>query len=256
MKSRHARPLGEQEVARAIAAAKPFDAWPAEGLLRLARSSRAASYRRGAMIRTQGAAFDSVAVIVSGSIHASARNPDGKRYTFALVSGTAAWGLLSLVDGQEMLNDTVAATPVAAILIPFAAIHAELEREPGLWKSVAREVASRARWSGDQWMKMALEPLRARAVDALVALAENGGAHPAAGPLTLGEHADAGPLTLPVPLSQERFGELLGVSRQTAAGLVRDLVDAGLVRWEYGRVSVPDLVALRAAGKASATREA
>lgn len=53
-------------------------------MLRLARSSRVASYRRGAMIQTQGSALDAIAVIVSGSIRASALNPDGKRHTVAL----------------------------------------------------------------------------------------------------------------------------------------------------------------------------
>ena len=62
--------------------------------------------------------------------------------------------------------------------------------------------------------------------------------------------ADSGPVTLSVPLPQERFGEMLGVSRQTATALVGDLVDAGLVRWRYGRVSVLDLGALREAARA------
>jgi len=236
MKSPAVRQNDVEGCARAIARAQPFDAWPDEAVLRLARSSRVASYRAGALIQVHGTTPDTIVVVVSGSIQASAQNLGGKRYTFALVRGEAAYGLLPLVDGQEMPNDTIAATPVTAIVIPFDAIRAELERDPALWKSVALEVCLRARWNAGQWTRLALEPLRIRAVALLVALAEASGAR-----------AGDGPVTLAVPLSQERLGEMLGVSRQTATGLVRDLVEAGLIRWRYGRVSVPDLAALREA---------
>ena len=231
--------LDVERRARAIAAAAPFDAWPDVALGRLANAARVVTYRRGEVIQAQGSRLDSVVVPVSGTIQSSAQNQAGRRYTFVIYHGAAAYGLLPLVDGQELPNDTIAATAVVALVIPFAAIHAELAREPALWQSLAYEVSLRARRNARQWTQLALEPLRARAAAVLVALAESSN-----------PPADSGPVTLSVPLPQERFGEMLGVSRQTATALVGDLVDAGLVRWRYGRVSVLDLGALREAARA------
>jgi Mn-dependent DtxR family transcriptional regulator len=47
------------------------------------------------------------------------------------------------------------------------------------------------------------------------------------------------------------MAELLGVSRQWATGLVRDMCRSGLVRWRYGRVTVLDLEGLRAIAEGS-----
>jgi len=224
-----------EQRARAIASAEPFRTWPEEHLTALARAARVVSYRPGELLQAQGAKLDAITVVVSGSVQASAQNAAGRRYTFALVPGSAVYGLLPLVDGQEMPNDMIALTPVTALVIPFAAIREELSRQPALWESLAHEISLRARSNARQWTRLALDPLRARAAALLVAFAEAGG-------LTAG----GGPLKLGVRLPQERLGEMLGVSRQTATALVRDLVDTGLIRWSYGRVSVVDLDGLRA----------
>ncbi|MCU0923089.1 MAG: helix-turn-helix domain-containing protein, partial [Burkholderiaceae bacterium] len=47
-------------------------------------------------------------------------------------------------------------------------------------------------------------------------------------------------------LPQERFAEMLGISRQWATLLVREFVAAGLVEWRYGRVTLLDPQALQA----------
>jgi CRP-like cAMP-binding protein len=226
--------LDLEECVRAIASAAPFAGWPKEQLRRLAQASRVVRYHRGDVIQAQGSTLDAIALVVAGSIQASAQNADGRRYTFALVRGAAAYGLLPLIDGREMPNDTIAIGPVTALLIPFDVIRDTLAREPALWSSVALEVSLRARANAREWTRLALEPLRIRAAALLVSLAEASGLPAEGGPVTIGVH-----------MPQERLGEMLGVSRQTATALVRDLADAGLIRWNYGRVSVLNLPALR-----------
>jgi CRP-like cAMP-binding protein len=224
----------ERARARAIAAAEPFCTWPEEPLLQLARAARVVTYRRGAVIQAQGTKLDALVVVVEGSVQASAQNLSGRRYTFVLVRGTVAYGLLPLVDGQEIPNDMIAAEPLVALVIPFDAIRAELARAPALWESLAIELALRARLNARNWTRLALLPLRARAAAVLLGLAESTGAHASDTPVTIGVH-----------LPQERLGEMLGVSRQTATALARDLTEAGVLRWHYGRVTVLDLRALR-----------
>jgi DNA-binding FadR family transcriptional regulator len=63
---------------------------------------------------------------------------------------------------------------------------------------------------------------------------------------TSGIRSAAGTVVIGLRLPQERLGEMLGVSRQTATGLVRELVDDGLVHWRYGRVTLLDLPRLQA----------
>ena len=55
-----------------------------------------------------------------------------------------------------------------------------------------------------------------------------------------------GPVTVALRLSHERVAEMLGISRQWATSLVRELTVAGIVAWRYGRVTVRDLPALKA----------
>jgi len=220
--------------ARAIAAAEPFCTWPEEHLLQLARAARVVTYRKGAVIQAQGTKLDALVVVVAGGVQASAQSPSGRRYTFVLVHGTIAYGLLPLVDGREMPNDMIAAEHLVALVIPFDAIRAELARAPALWESLAVELSLRARLNARNWTQLALLPLRSRVAAVLLGLAESTGVHPSGAPVTIG-------LRLP----QERLGEMLGVSRQTATTLVRELTQAGVVRWRYGRVTVLDLGALR-----------
>jgi DNA-binding FadR family transcriptional regulator len=74
-----------------------------------------------------------------------------------------------------------------------------------------------------------------RAASLLLGLASQGAGVEAGGPVVIG-----------MRLPQERFAEMLGVSRQWATLLVRELVAAGLVEWRYGRVTLLDPKALQA----------
>ena len=60
-----------------------------------------------------------------------------------------------------------------------------------------------------------------------------------------GKDGERGPVPIEVRMPQERLAELLGTSRQWATALVRELSNAGLVEWRYGRVTVLDVQALR-----------
>jgi hypothetical protein len=60
-----------------------------------------------------------------------------------------------------------------------------------------------------------------------------------------GKDGIGGAVTIDVRLSQERLADMLGVSRQWATAVVRELARAGIVEWRYGRVTVLDVQALR-----------
>lgn len=144
-----------------------------------------------------------------------------------------------MFDGREMASDLIAVGRVTALVIPYAAVRAELAREPALWESVAVDAAMRARSYTDQMKRFLFDMPLVRMATLLVSLA-HGGARAEDGTIAIGFH-----------LPQERLAELLGVSRQWATGLVRDMCRSGLVRWRYGRVTVLELERLRTIAQGS-----
>lgn len=223
------------ERARAIASAAPFSAWPAQALHRLAEASAVEKHRRGAAILSRGARLDSVHVVVEGRVHVALSSPDGRGVVFAIARPLAmVFGLGSVVGGFAMANDVVADEPTTSVAVPIAAVRAELARTPALWESFAVEINSRAHYAVEQLTFVLFKPLRARLAGLLVALAA-----------LHGTQGKDGAVSIALRLPQERVGEMLGVSRQTAAALVRELVRDGFVQWRYGRATLLDAPRLR-----------
>jgi CRP/FNR family transcriptional regulator, cyclic AMP receptor protein len=129
----------------------------------------------------------------------------------------------------------VADGPVTVIRTPLAAVRAELKRMPALWESIAVETIRRSRHYARRINQFVLDTPRVRAASLLVGLLSKGS-----------KDGIDGALTIDLRLSQERLADMLGISRQWATAVVRELAQAGLVRWRYGRVTVLDVQALRA----------
>jgi CRP-like cAMP-binding protein len=143
-------------------------------------------------------------------------------------------GLIPLADGKALTNDLIALEPLRAIRIPHAALRAELQAAPGLWESVAVELAERARRYTDLVKRFVFDQPRVHLAVLLTDLARS------ADSIAPGQ-----PIPIAARLSQEMVAEMLGISRQWASTLVRDLVADGVLRWRYGRVTVLDFERLR-----------
>jgi CRP-like cAMP-binding protein len=158
-------------------------------------------------------------------------NFEGKSY---------AYGLAPLVDGLALQHDLVADGHVTALRIPHAAIRAELTRTPVLWESIAAEATRRSRVFMTQWHQFVFDAPLVRAASLLLGLVAKSGR----------DDGD-GPVAIDLRLPQERLAEMLGTSRQWATAMVRELSDAGLVEWRYGRVTVLNVKALRVLASSS-----
>jgi CRP/FNR family cyclic AMP-dependent transcriptional regulator len=189
----------------------------------------------GALVVEGGPATGVLTVIIGGTTLACVTGSEGKRVTFKMAVGASVHGLISLVDGKELTNDVIALVEVRAVRIPHSALRAELRAAPELWESVAVDLAERARRYTEQMKRFVFDQPRVHLAVLLTGLARAEGSV-AQGPSVLIGHR----------LSQELVAEMLGISRQWASALIRDLVSEGLVRWRYGRVTVLDLQALRA----------
>jgi CRP-like cAMP-binding protein len=224
-----------QRRARAIGSAPLFRSWPAPALLRLARAASVATHAPGALVVEGGPTSGMMTVVVGGTVLACVTGPEGKRVTFKIASGASVHGLIPLVDAKEMANDVIAVDTVTAIHIPHAALRAELRLAPTLWESVAVDLAERARRYTEQMKRFVFDQPLVHLAILLTGMARSSGSIAEGQPVPIGQK-----------LSQELVAEMLGVSRQWASTLIRDLVNDGLVQWRYGRVTVLDFARLRA----------
>lgn len=216
-----------------LAKAPAFAAWPAAALERLAPACGCAAYLRGELIFARHSPVAAATLVVEGAVQARVCTPDGRRVTFEIASAGSLHGLLSLLDGRSAPTDLIAIEPTTALSIPFAAIRAELEHSPALWQTIAHASGECARRHGEQTVQFLFDPPRVRMATALLDLCA--------------EDATAtGPVVVGVRLPQERLAEVLGVSRQWATSLVREMTAAGLIEWHYGCVTLLDPAALRA----------
>ena len=220
--------------ADAISRAAPFCAWPRDALLRLSAAASVCSHRAGTTLIVNGQRCDAITVAAEGAVIASVTHPGGRRVVFKFDDAAYAYGLAALVDGLPLPHDLVAEGEVTDIRIPHAAIRVELARLPSLWQSIAVEVNRRGRGVNLQMQQFVFDAPLVRAASLLLGLlAKNG------------ERGAPGPVAIELRLPQERLAELLGTSRQWATALVRELSQAGVVEWRYGRVTVLDVQALR-----------
>jgi CRP/FNR family transcriptional regulator, cyclic AMP receptor protein len=227
--------LGDAEArADAIARAAPFSAWPREVLLRLGAASSTASHPSDTTLIVNGQRCDQITVIVEGTVLSSVSTPGGRRLTFKIDDAAFAYGLASLADGLPLQIDLVADGPVTVVRTPLTAVRAELTRLPALWESIAVETIRRSRRYATQLNQFVLDTPLVRAASLLMGLLAKSG-----------KDGIDGAVAIDFRLSQERLADMLGVSRQWATALVRELSQAGLVEWRYGRVTVLDVQALR-----------
>lgn len=227
--------LGDTEArADALARAAPFSAWPREALLRLAAASNLARHPPGTMLIVNGQRCDQITVIANGTVLTSVSTPSGRRLTYKIDDAAFAYGLASLADGLPLQIDLVADGPVTVIRTPIAAVRAELTHMPALWQSIAVETIRRSRRYATQLNQFVLDTPLVRAASLLVDLL-----------VRTGQDGVDGVVPIDFRLSQERLADMLGISRQWATAVVREMTHTGLIEWRYGRVTVLDVKALR-----------
>ncbi len=224
---------------RAMAGTTLFRAWPEAALRRLAQATRVSIHRPGGLVVDSNHPCHALTLVVEGTVQACVTAKAGRRITFKVGGPGGVYGLIPMLDGGEMPSDLVAVSSVVALAISYAAIRAELNRTPALWESLASEMGVRARGYTDQMRRFLFDGPRVRMAGLLVSFAHGG------------VQSKDGAIALPLQLSQERLAEMLGISRQWATGLVREMCDSGLIGWRYGRVTVFDIDGLRAIARES-----
>ncbi len=231
--------LDQDARVRAMASTAIFRAWPDAALRRLAQAAQVLVHPRGALVVDSGRTSLALTLVGEGAVQACVTASAGRRITFKVGGPGGIYGVLPMFDGREVPSDLVAIERVVAVAISYSAVSTELKSTPALWESLASELAVRARGYTDQMRRFLFDGPRVRMAGLLVSLAHGSA------------QSEGGSVALPLQLSQERLAEMLGISRQWATGLVRELCDSGLIGWRYGRVTVFDMDGLRAIARQS-----
>jgi CRP-like cAMP-binding protein len=98
----------------------------------LARISRVRRYRPGQVLWNEGDPGDNLLILEDGQLRISRFTASGQEAVLAVFEVPASLGELALLDGQPRDATVIAQHAVTVRMVPRAAFHALLQREPAL----------------------------------------------------------------------------------------------------------------------------
>jgi CRP/FNR family cyclic AMP-dependent transcriptional regulator len=201
-----------------------------EELASLLRPARLVSFEVGQVMLRQGRLDDQLLVLHQGSARSVADIGDGRDMLLGLSRPGDLVGEVRYLLGGPRTASVVAATPVVAFALDFAAFGAVLRQHPRMMAEVARSVARRLGWADRRRLYSRL-PVLVRVARLLHELA-----------LTVVQgHGPGRPLAdaegVVVPVTQRELGQLVGASEVAVQKSLRELSRRGCLRRQYGRVT-------------------
>ncbi|HYD95548.1 MAG TPA: Crp/Fnr family transcriptional regulator [Noviherbaspirillum sp.] len=167
---------------------------------------------------------------IDGLLKMSSVSPQGKIITFTGVLGGAWFGEGSLLKDTPRQYDVIALRDTRLALMPRATFHWLLDNSIGFNRFVMTLLNERLGMFISLVEYDRMLDTTARLARCLAAL--------------FNPHLNPG-ISPQLKISQEEIGYLAGASRQRVNGALRVLEEAGLVRLEYGGITVLDLDGLR-----------
>ncbi len=187
-------------------------------------------YAPGGWICRKGEPSDQWIGVVDGLVKLNAFSPSGKCVTFTGVPAGSWFGEGSVLKREARKYDVVALRESRIVFMPEATFHRLLDTSFRFNRYLLMQLNERVgQFIGMVEHERLLEP------DAKVARALASLFNPRLYPGT-GEQ---------IRISQEELGYLAGVSRQRANQALQRLERAGLVRVDYGAITIVDLEGLR-----------
>jgi len=164
----------------------------------------------------------------------------GDEATLGYVRPGEVFGELSAFSDQPRESFATAVRASRVWRIPRAELRRVLDRHPRMALSVTVQIANRFKRIESRVENLIFRNLRSRIAHVLQELAEDFGQDEAGGRL------------IDLPLSQQDIATLVGATRQSVNGCLRELRDSALVSYRGRRFTLPDLAALRRAADVEA----
>lgn len=190
----------------------------------LVELARIIPFARGKELLAQGAAGESLIILVEGSVRISMLSPGGREIVLAYAEAGAVLGEIALLDGGERTASVVATSSGKALQLTRAALYQFVETNPGFGWSMMRQLARRLRTANETIESdraYASGPRLARYLLRLI-------------------RTDSAENHMRVELSQTELGNFAGMSREHINRQLRSWEESGIITLEQGRVRVLD----------------
>lgn len=213
-----------------------FAGWPPAAIDALLPVAHLGRYERGALVRSEVDGRPEVLIILSGHLVASRIYPDGSRAPVFIFNPGFVAGIQQALDTEVHVFYSYEAHDSAVVLhLPAQVVIDRLDAQPSLWREMARVVVKHHRSIANTLLDYQTGSTRQRLAATIARLAQIHG-------------VDDDTQSLRLRLSQDDLATMLQVTRQSINREMRTLEDMGLIRAEYGAVSVFKLQVLRQLG--------
>lgn len=200
----------------------------------LAVATMVRHYRPDMFVFAEGEAAESFHFVLQGRVRVFRDTRDGHEQTLQVLHTGGLLAIVGFLDG--MPYPASAQTMTAAEIGSIRNVDvARLTQSCGdLAWGLLQQLARRLLWAQGRIYDLALRSATGRVVSALLQLAREHG-----------QMDDGGKLTVDMPLTHREIGQLIGVSRETVTRTLRQLREAGALRWTEDGLLVVDPGELR-----------
>jgi CRP-like cAMP-binding protein len=201
---------------------------------RILRASSSREYARGETVFEPALHPRSVYVLERGLVRIYRLSAHGDEATLGYVRPGEVFGELGAFSDQPRESFAKAVRPSRVWRMPRAELRRLLDGHPRIALSITVQIGNRFRRIESRVENLVLHDLRSRTAHILLELAEDFG------------RDEAGARLIDLPLNQQDIAALVGATRQSVNGCLRELRETGLIAYRSRRFSVSDVAALRA----------
>lgn len=227
--------MREHDPQKIVARIPLFASLEPEARKPLARLIRVRRYAARQPVVWEGEAGGTLFLSLSGYFKAITAGRDGKEMLLSIMGPGEVFGELSVLDGQPRSASviTVEAGELASIERP--ALFELMASSPSLAIGLIEVLAQRVRTLTKRYETISSQDLPQRLAQVLVSLAQKHG------------QPDGPRVRIPVRLSQQDLGSMVGATRESVNKQLRKWTQTGVLHRETGCVVISDFPALRAA---------
>ena len=199
-------------------------------LLELIPAVQHRTYPRRTLILRAGEKSDGLHIIVSGKARISIGDGEGREATLATIGAGDFFGEMSFADEKPRSANIEALDSCEVLYIPKAALMESLKHNFDAALYILRIAIARLRQADQKIASLALMDVRGRVARLLIDLAR-----------------DINGVWI-VDTGSEEIARMVGASREMVSRVVREMIDAGLLRRDKRRIVVLDRTSLPSSG--------
>ena len=188
----------------------------------LAAQTRELSFRKHAVLMTEGDVGESMYVMTGGLTKVFVSDEDGKELVLHQLGPGAVIGDIALLDDEPRSASAATLEKSTALMIGKGAFLDCLRESPEMGINIIRSLTRRLRTATEGSRSLALDNVYRRLADKLQALAED----------------EDGTPTLAKKYSHQELGNLIGASREMVGKVMAELVKGEYVEIRDGRIAL------------------